>query len=61
MQNDTNSISIEKQVEDLQNLVLFLLKKISDGEPVSSELSEEERKSFHRILVKNFKKNITIS
>jgi hypothetical protein len=56
MQNDTNSIPIEKQIEDLQNLVLFLLKKISDGEPVSAELSVEEKKSFHRILVKNFQK-----
>lgn len=46
--------NLQKEVNDLQNLVVFLLKNFL-GDNIRSQLEETEKKSFDRILVKKWR------
>jgi hypothetical protein len=46
--------NLQKEVNDLQNLVVFLLNNFL-GDNIRSQLEETEKKSFDRILVKKWR------
>jgi hypothetical protein len=48
---------LEKEVNDLRNLLFFLLKKQSAPFGIRSELEDNEKTSFDRLLVKKWKQS----